>query len=142
MGKTFATEATKWGGLIIGGVKTGLKTGDWSGLGSTIGDGLSKALIGGGHLVAVFGKWFASVDWLNVGKSVGKTVAPFVLGLSLTLIDGLIDAFKKHPGEVLFALATIIPIGKIATAFKPARAVLEALRSKQTHPSTKELHHG
>lgn len=127
MGKGFAGQAASWGTAIIGGIKTGLKTGDWSGLGSTIGDGLSKALIGGGHLFTVFEKWFASVDWLNVGKSVGKTVAPFVLGLSLTLIDGLIDAFKKHPGEVLFALATIIPVGKVLTAFKPLRAVLEAL---------------
>lgn len=131
LGKTFETQANGWGGQIIGGVKTGMATGDWSGLGTVLGAGLSTALTagasGGVKIGSAIGKWFGSVDWLNVGKSIGKTAAPFALGFSLTLIEGLIDAFKAHPGEVLFAIATLIPAGKILTAFKPLRAILEAL---------------
>jgi tape measure domain-containing protein len=131
LGKTFQADAKTWGGSIITGVQTGLKTGNWRDLGSTLGEGLSTALTsaisGGVKIGAAIGKWFASVDWLNVGKSAGLAAAPFILGFSLTLIDGLVNAFKAHPGEVLFAIATMIPVGKLLTAFKPLRAVLEAL---------------
>ena len=127
LGKSISDGAVEFGSQIIDGATAGIKTGDWSGLGKTIGDGLTKAMAGLNNVTQALGKLFADIDWLNVGKAIGRTAAPLALGFTLTLIDGLIEAFKKHPGEVLFAIATLIPIGKIFAVFKPLRGMLEAL---------------
>lgn len=131
VGDSIVEQAQTWGGLMLEGIQTGLTSGNWSELGKVFGDALTAAITaqskGGAKIGEAIKDWFTSIDWLDIGKAVGMTAAPFALGFSLTLIDGLIDAFKKHPGEVLFAIATLIPIGKIFTVFKPLRGVLEAL---------------
>lgn len=131
LGPGLQKQAQDWGGLILLGVKTGFRTGDWGELGRILGHGLSGALdnltLNGAVLVRAIGRWVDSVDWLKVGESVGATAIPFAIGFVNTLADGLFDVVRQHPVDVALFVATLIPVGKFVTAFKPIRAVLEHL---------------
>jgi hypothetical protein len=113
---TFRAQAATWGGALIGGVRTGLDTGDWKPLGQSLGRGLSTAIENAGSLVSTVGRkiidWFGGVDWFSVGKAIGRKAFPFALGFVSTLVDGIIDQFVAHPWETLLAVALIIPIGR------------------------------
>lgn len=124
-------QAKDWGGLIMLGVSVGLQTGDWAELGRILGGGLQKALGGlgaasGGIVKAVAGV-FGDIDWEVLGESVGKTAFPFIVGFSATLFDGLFKVAKEHPLNTALLIASIIPVGKLFSAFGPARALLEHL---------------
>lgn len=124
-------QAKDWGGLIMLGVQVGLQSGDWSELGRILGGGLQKALGGlgdaagglGGMVVKVFGQ----IDWEILGESVGKTAFPFIVGFSATLFEGFFKVAKEHPLNTALLIASIIPVGKLFSAFGPARALLEKL---------------
>jgi tape measure domain-containing protein len=124
-------QAKDWGGLILLGVQVGMQTGNWGELGRILGDGLGKALNGaagaGKSIGKAIGNLFGSIDWLELGKKVGLTAAPFAIGFSLTLVDGLFKAIKEHPFDVALAIVSFIPLGKLFAAFKPLRFLLEKL---------------
>lgn len=131
IGTKVEDAAKDWGSLILLGVNVGLQGGDWAVLGRIVADGLGIAFesgtSGGVNLGEVLGKWVALVDWLELGKTLGSTAIPFAIGFSLTLIDGLFTAIKEHPFDVLLAIVTLIPIGKLAAAFRPIRELIEHL---------------
>lgn len=113
MGSSFAKQASKWGGLIISGVKAGLQTGDWSGLGNTIGDGMSRALIAGGGLGKRVLGIIAGIDWFKVGKQAALATLPFMLGFMSNFGSNLITVIKQHPFDFAIALVGLLGIGKI-----------------------------
>jgi hypothetical protein len=90
LGTTLATQAKSWAKPVIDGFKTGLNTGDWSGLGSALGNGITKALAGlgamGVKLSAAFGALFASIDWVGIGIAIGQQVPTLLAGLAVGLL--------------------------------------------------------
>ena len=131
IGAKFKSEAQHWGGNLVSGITVGIQTGDWSGLGKTAGNLIATAILGaanmGGKIAGAVGKWVASIDWLGVGKNVGRVAAPFAIGFVNTLFDGFFDTVRQHPLDVLMFVATFIPLGKLASAFKPLRNMIERL---------------
>lgn len=131
IGASFKTEAAKWGGDIITGVQTGFQNGNWGPLGKTLGDGLSKALVAGATGAAKLGKavgdWLGGIDWFGLGEAVGKQAFPFIVGFSTTLVTGLINVAKEHPLDTVLFILSLIPIGKLASAFGPLRELIEHL---------------
>jgi hypothetical protein len=121
IGKAFAEQANTWGGALITGVKTGLDTGDWSGLGQTVGKGVIAAISGAANLARTIaekiGELFGKVDWLSLGIKVGKQAVPLLVGVALGLLNfdlwGLLKGLAAHWQEVLFAV--------LAVAFTPAK---------------------
>lgn len=129
--KAIIDTAKAWGGKIIDGLSTGIRTGNWGPLGKTIGDGIAAALnslvIGGGQLVAALQRWVGSIDWLVVGKSVGAQAFPFAVGFVNELLTGVFTAAKNHPMDVALFFVAFIPLGKLASAFGPLRGLIEHL---------------
>lgn len=120
---SFKEQATKWGGAIIDGVKTGLSTGDWSGLGDTIGKGVVSAISAAGSFVKTIatkiGDLLSKVDWVGIGLAIGKQVPSLLVGLAAGILNfdlmGLLKGLAKHWQDVLFAI--------IAVAFTPAKII-------------------
>jgi hypothetical protein len=111
--KSLTTGASKWGGAIISGVQVGLNTGDWSGLGATLGDGLSRALTGAGDLTKTFVDILSGIDWFEIGKQVGLAALPFALAFVSNFGSNIFTVFKEHPMDFLLAIVSFIGIGKI-----------------------------
>lgn len=119
----FSTQAKGWAAAIIDGLKTGLDTGDWSGLGKTVGTGLASAIEGGAKLAVDIGKavsdLLGKVDWMGIGIAVGKQVPTLLVGLAAGLLNfdlgGLLSGLAAHWQDVLLAV--------LAVAFAPAKIV-------------------
>jgi tape measure domain-containing protein len=130
-GGAILAAAQTWGGRILTGITTGLHAGNWGPLGKTLADGLVASLTTltsqGARLVRAFTGWFGSIDWLNVGKTVGAQAIPFGIGFVNSLLDGLFTAVRQHPMDVLLFAAAFIPLGKFAAAFGPLRSAIEHL---------------
>jgi hypothetical protein len=123
VGAGFAKQAQTWGGQIIAGVKVGLDTGDWSGLGRTVGSGIIAAIGGAADLAkriaGKLGELFGKVDWVGLGITVGKLAVPFFVGLAAGLLNfdmvGLVRGVMAHWSDILLA--------GIALFLAPARVV-------------------
>jgi len=121
--QAFVKSAQTWGTSLITGVKNGLATGDWSGLGQTVGQGIVSA-IGAAtsfakSIASKIGDLLAKVDWVGVGIAVGKQVPSLLVGLAAGLLNfdlgGLLKGLAAHWQLVLFAV--------ISVAFAPARVI-------------------
>jgi TP901 family phage tail tape measure protein len=116
-------QAQAWAAPTIDGFKTGLDTGDWSGLGKAVGNGLVQAINGAGAVAGkVFDgldKLFAKVDWVGLGISIGKQAPSLVLGLAAGILNfdfmGLLKGVMKHWSDILLAV--------LAIAFTPGKIV-------------------
>lgn len=113
MGAGFGKQAITWGKTIIDGVKTGLQKGDWSGLGKTLGDNLSNALIISGGLSAKFLGMFAGIDWFKIGKQVALASLPFAVGFLSNFGSNLFTVMKEHPIDFAIAVVSLLGVGKI-----------------------------
>jgi hypothetical protein len=131
VGNDIKKGAEKWGAKIREGIEVGVKTGDWAPLGRAVADGLVAAMSGASSILAkiasVISGWFAQVDWLAAGKQAVQYAVPFAIGFTTDLIDALVSFAVHHPMDMVLFLAAIIPVGKLAFAFKPIRAAIEAL---------------
>jgi tape measure domain-containing protein len=111
-------DAKKWAAPLIAGVKTGIESGNWKPLGAAVGRKISDSITGLASLmdkvVDAIKKWAAGVDWLNVGKAVGSTAVPFVIGFVSTMFDPLMEGsfWKKHWLDVVLFAVAFIPFGK------------------------------
>jgi tape measure domain-containing protein len=115
VGRNFATQAANWAKDIIGGVRTGLDTGDWSPLGKSLGRGIAAALRGAGKALAeitkTLGDLLAKVDWVGIGIAMGKQAPSLFIGLVAGILNfdflGLLKGVAKHWQEVLLAVISI-----------------------------------
>jgi len=123
IGSKLATQAKAWAAPVIEGFKTGLDTGDWSGLGKALGNGILRALEGLGELVGKFGKIFSDlmgkVDWVGIGIAMGKQAPSLLLGLAAGILNfdlmGLLEGVAKHWQDILLAV--------LAVAFTPVKII-------------------
>jgi TP901 family phage tail tape measure protein len=132
LGKKLATQAKSWAKPVIDGFKQGLNGGDWSGLGEALGNGIVDAINGTASLVGkmtkAFGDMMGKVNWGEIGRSAGKQVPLFLLGLATGILNfdpfPLLKFMGAHWFEVLIGILTI--------AFAPAKFAkpLEAILTK------------
>ena len=121
--EAFTTQAKTWGGALITGVKVGLDTGDWSGLGQAVGKGIAAAIEGAGQFAKMIagkvGDLLAKVDWVGVGLALGKQVPSLLIGLAAGILNfdfkGLLKGVAAHWQDILIAV--------IAVALAPARII-------------------
>jgi SLT domain-containing protein len=111
--ENLAARAKGWANAIIGGFKTGLRTGDWSDLGEIIGNVLRTAVGNGINLIK---RAFGGVDWFKVGKEATFVAVPFAFGFFDSLLSALFKQFKEHPWESTMAVLALIPLGRATGA--------------------------
>lgn len=118
LGKSLQTSAEGWASALIPGLRKGLDKGDWSGLGTTLGEGLASAFgsvgKGLGDIAGALSKWAASVDWLQIGKDIGTQAVPFVAGFLSGFLDPVViyESIKKHPFDWAIAVTSLVGVGK------------------------------
>lgn len=109
--------------LFEGGLSDAISGIDWQSVGEKIGSALGSAIkISAEALSGILEsirEWAANVDWVEVGETVGRTAIPFAIGFITSLFDGLTDPqfWQEHWDEFLFALISIVPVGRIAGVF-------------------------
>lgn len=117
--KKFGAQLRK---LITGGIGDAIKDVDWGKLGSQIGDGIGKAFqwltVHISDMTKKLEKVVASVDWVDVGKSVGGQAVGFGIGFISSLGSELFKPsfWKDHWLDVITAVLMVIPIGRVAGA--------------------------
>ena len=102
------------GGRIVTGIKDAIATGDWSGVGRTVGESFTAALTAGADLSRALFDWFAGVDWLAAGKRAAHVAVPFIIGFANELIGALIDFAIHHPMDMVVFISSLIPVGRAA----------------------------
>lgn len=123
VGTNLATQAKSWAEPVIDGFKTGLDSGDWSGLGQALGNGIVRALKGLGSMLGkltdAFDSWFSKVDWVGIGITMGKQAPALVAGLAIGLLNfdvgSLLKGLADHWQLALLAV--------ISVAFTPGRFI-------------------
>jgi len=123
IGAKLAKQAEEWAEPIIEGFKNGLDSGDWSGLGKALGNGVIRALEGVTSLVGKISKTLSKalgkVDWVGIGIAMGKQAPSLVAGLAVGLINfdigSLLKGLAEHWQEALLAVITV--------AFLPAKFI-------------------
>lgn len=125
--KNLQTQASKWGGAIISGIKTGMDTGNWSDLGNTIGKGIVSALsnignaliAGASKLTEMMDSLFSKIDWLGIGISIGKQAPTLLVGLAAGILNfdlmGLLQGVAAHWQDIILAI--------VAIAFTPGKII-------------------
>lgn len=115
------TQAKGFVQPFIDGFTAGVKTGNWGPFGTALGAALSGAV---GKLTGLIGDvagaikdWAASVDWLQVGKSIGRQALPFAIGFGNALFDPLSKPqfWKDNWDEVLLFAVAFVPFGKFGS---------------------------
>lgn len=123
IGANLAKQAKAWAAPVIGGFKVGLNTGDWSGLGQALGNGIVRALQGLGSGLAkitkALGDMLGKVDWVGIGISMGKQAPSLLAGLAVGLLNfdigGLLGGLADHWQDALLAI--------LAIAFTPGKII-------------------
>lgn len=126
LGRKIVKTVRGWAQPIIDAFTAGMRTGDWSGFGKAIAEGLSRL---GGNLVDGVKQLVGNVDWVNLGKQVGKTAFPFAIGFVATLFDGLITAAREHPFDTALFVVSLLGIGKIGGIIAKVLGKIPFLRS-------------
>lgn len=118
------SEATKLGtrlrNILSGGIGDALENIDTKKLGASLGTALSQAIGWVGRnlskLMQKLADAFAKVEWVELGKTVGRTAIPFAIGFVTSVLDPLMDGkfWKDHWKDILIAAASIIPVGRVA----------------------------
>lgn len=140
IGKKLKADAVQWAAGMVGGIKTGLATGDWSGVSISIGQALSAVLstavkAGGwlgkaaADLMVMVSKWMQSVNWLEVGKKAAYAAVPFTIGFVNGLLGAFLTTAKEHPLDMALFITSLIPIGRASGVLKPLIAKIPILRS-------------
>ncbi|WP_265560941.1 phage tail tape measure protein [Streptomyces hygroscopicus] len=122
--KSKATDsmAKTLGDQIRNAVQGGIQNIKWGPLGASLGKGLLSAFDwlakNTGQIMDKLLKAFSSIDWLKVGKQVGGTALPFIIGFVNNLFEPLFSGsfWSKHWSDILLFAVTLIPIGKFAGA--------------------------
>lgn len=131
VGTEIGKDAKEWGGKILDGINTGLKTGDWKPLGKTVGEGLATALknsaSAASKIAGAVEGWMANVNWYDVGTTAAKFAVPFAVGFVTDFVNNLFDYVFTHPMDTAKLALAIIPAGKFLRAFGPLRRLIEKL---------------
>jgi hypothetical protein len=92
---------------------------NWDKFGPVLGGGLGKAFAWvashGAELSAKLGKAIGGIDWVDVGKSLGKIALPFAIGFTVNLFEPMMhaDFWKKHWLDTILAVISVVPLGKV-----------------------------
>ncbi|MGW9024787.1 phage tail tape measure protein [Streptomyces sp. NPDC055722] len=114
------SQAKMFGQQIRDAISGGIENIDWSKTGAAIGRGLGSAVQwlvkNGAKLVKQLGEAIGGLDWVDVGKQLGKVALPTAIGFMNNLFEPLfhVDFWKKHWLDVILFVVSAVPIGKVA----------------------------
>jgi TP901 family phage tail tape measure protein len=114
-----ASDSKKYGEQISKAINGGISGIDWRKLGKLLGKGLGSAVDwAASHAVDLsekIAKAIGDIDWVDVGKSLGAIAIPVLIGFVDNLFAPLftLDFWKKHWLDVIFALISVVPWGKL-----------------------------
>lgn len=117
------------------GIRRGIEKNDWGPFGKALGDALRKVIEGGIDLGSSIFKalknWAADVDWLQLGKDIGKQALPFIVGFlaGFADIETLFASVKTNPGDWVVGILSVIGIGKAIGPLKSAVAKIPILKA-------------
>lgn len=116
------SQATKLGEELrkafAGGIGDAIGRIDWGKLGKQIGDGLGKAIqwltIHIGEIAQKLEKALSTIDWVNVGKSVGGQALGFTVGFLASFATDLTKPsfWKKHWWDFIWAALAVTGVGE------------------------------
>lgn len=119
LGNNLAKQAQAWAAPVIAGFNVGLNTGDWSGLGKALGNGLVKAAGALGDLSSKLGTVLSKIDWVGIGIDMGKQAPSLFIGLAAGILTfdpmSLLKGMAKHWQDVVLAVLMV--------AFTPAKII-------------------
>lgn len=129
VGKQLATEASAWAGNLIGGVKDGFDKGDWSGVGSSVGTGISKALANTAEISTKLTVWLGAqiekIKWGELGVKAGKAAPALLVGLAIGILNFDIGSVLSTLGNHWFeAILGVLTVAFAFAKFGPAIAAL------------------
>jgi tape measure domain-containing protein len=104
----------EWASKLGGALTDAVGKIDWAKIGSAFtagGTGLAGLI---GPMFTQIGEFAGSVDWFNIGKSVGLHAVGFAFGFVGAVGDGLWKSLKEHPWATVFGILSIVPIGRVA----------------------------
>jgi TP901 family phage tail tape measure protein len=113
------SPAEQMGKTIHDAIAGGFKDIDWSGLGKTLGEGLGKAFqwvaAHGTELAKKLGVAIGGIDWVDVGKQLGKIALPFAIGFMVNLFEPMMhkEFWEKHWLDTIIAVISVVPVGKL-----------------------------
>jgi TP901 family phage tail tape measure protein len=113
------SPAQQMGKTIHDAIAGGFKDIDWSGLGKVLGEGLGSAfqwLVSHGAAVSKkLGEAIGKIDWVDVGKQLGKIALPFAIGFVVNLFEPMMhkEFWEKHWLDTIIAVISVVPIGKL-----------------------------
>jgi TP901 family phage tail tape measure protein len=113
------SQAQTFGKTIHDAIAGGIKDIDWSGLGSILGKGLGSAfqwvISHGAELAKKLGQAIGAIDWVDVGKQLGKIALPFAIGFTVNLFEPMMhpEFWKKHWLDTILAVISVVPLGKV-----------------------------
>lgn len=105
--------------LLAGGIDDALKRIPWGQLGKQLGKGLGTAFkwvtAHGAELTKKLATAIGSVDWTNVGKTLGVLAVPLAIGFVDNLFEPLfhVDFWKKHWLDTIIAAISVLPIDQV-----------------------------
>ena len=108
---------------LVGGLQTGISTGNWKDLGQTVGelirDQIGRALKIAGTITEKLGEAIRKVDWIGLGIKMGAEAPSFLAGLVLGIVNfdvaGALHGLGEHWVDVI--------LGLLALAALPAKVV-------------------
>ncbi|WDO09963.1 phage tail tape measure protein [Streptomyces murinus] len=116
------SPAEQLGAQLRSAVTSGIGKVNWGTVGSSLGKSLAgvlgKAMSKAVDLGKMLGDTIAKTDWLSLGKKVGSTAIPFIIGFINNLFEPLFSAdfWSKHWKDIIYFAVTLIPIGRAAGA--------------------------
>lgn len=120
------SEAQKQGAqlrkLLSGSIDDALKSIPWGQLGAQLGKGLGTAFgwvtAHSAELTKKLATAIGSVDWADVGKSLGSLALPLAIGFVDHLFDPLftVSFWEKHWLDTILAVISVLPISKVIGA--------------------------
>ncbi|MYR84091.1 phage tail tape measure protein [Streptomyces sp. SID685] len=116
------SAAEQLGAQLRSAVTGGIGKVNWGSVGSSLGKSLSgvlgKTMSKAVDLGKMLGDTIAKTDWLSLGKKVGATAIPFIIGFVNNLFEPLFsgDFWSKHWKDIFLFAVTLIPVGRVAGA--------------------------
>ncbi|MFF9310076.1 phage tail tape measure protein [Streptomyces sp. NPDC014748] len=114
------TPAEQLGETVRKAVSGGIENVDWAKLGPKLGAGLATAIGWVGQhtadLTKRFGVVLSNIDFVDMGKAFGAQAIPFAIGFIENLFGPLfsLDFWEKHWLDVIVAVLSVIPVGRVA----------------------------
>jgi hypothetical protein len=119
------------GGDLIGGLTSGVEDGDWKPLGEALGGAIGTTLKGLLSASGALSDALGSVNWGDLGVTVGKKAVGFVAGFAIGFLANsgeILTVIKDHWWDAILAVFSIIPVGRASSVIGHVLEKIPVLR--------------